>query len=62
MNPEFLTTVGGYEEYEFWLLGQTMPAVGIHIQSPWQSGSVPKSREGVTIAKALKARGFSRKG
>lgn len=62
MNPEFLTTVGGYDEKEFWILGSTLPVVGIHIESPWRSGPVTKRREADMIAKALEARGFQYKG
>lgn len=62
MNPEFLTTVGGYDEKEFWILGNTLPVIGIHIQSPWLSGPVTKNREADVMAKALEARGFAHKG
>lgn len=62
MNPEFLTTVGGYNEQEFWILGNTLPVEGIYIKSPWTSGPVPKNRETETIAKALEARGFAYRG
>jgi hypothetical protein len=62
MNPEFLTTVGGYDEKEFWILGSTLPVVGIHIQSPWISGPVPKTREADVIAEALEARGIQYRG
>lgn len=60
MNPEFLTTVGGHEEEEFWILGNTLPVVGIHIQSPWRAGQrFFVNQEAETIAKALEARGFA---
>jgi hypothetical protein len=62
MNPEFITTIGGYKEEEFWILGSTLPVVGIHIQSPWRAGPLPKNREAETIAKALEARGFMYRG
>lgn len=62
MNPEFLTTVGGYDEQEFWILGNTLPVEGIYIKSPWVSYPVTVNRETETMAKALAARGYTREG
>ena len=62
MNPDFLTAVGGHDEEEFWIMGSSLPVVGIHIQSPWRSSPNPKSAEAETVAMALEARGIRYKG
>ena len=59
MNPDFLTAVGGYEEQEVWVLGQTLPVTELHIRSPWFFGPA-NSREEKAMEEAFAARGFYR--
>ena len=59
MNPDFLTAVGGYEEQEVWVLGQSLPVTEVQIRSPWFFGPA-NSREAKTMEEAFAGRGFYR--
>lgn len=57
MNPNFLAAVGGFNEKETWLLGQTLPATELFIQSPWTTNH--NSQLANTIAIALESRNIT---
>lgn len=57
MNPKFLAAVGGFNEKETWLLGQTLPATELFIKSPWTKNH--NSQLANTIAIALESRNIT---